>query len=722
MITEATEERAAARSEVAEAERMVEAAQARSDRAEANAAAMRAELPKVEADVTEMQADLAFAEVQLERMTALLREGAVSKEEFDEQLSMRDQAAARVAQAQAMVQNTRQKIAADEAMVREAAADMAAARDRRTGAEAMVRAAEARIAGARSGLQGSGAMVAQREAGVRSRAAEEDEAAKMVAMRVAEVETMRADIKSAEAAIEQALQEVTKADAGIAEMRAERDRAAGMIRERLAMTSAANQRANEMANRAAQARAVAFTAETIAGYTEIRATVDGVVTERVTSPSTLVQPGMVLLRIAQIDQVRLQANVAQTDAGAIQVGAPVQITPRKNPERKDRTVVSAVFPSSNPSSRTQVVEAVIDNSDRSYLPGDFVTLGLGTGAKVGDSISVPTRAVVQITEAGGGVIGNTRPAVWVVAGQAAAGGATKTEYYCTMHPEVISDQSGICPKCKMDLVPRQVPAAGPAEGGHAGHDQPAEQAAPAAAETEYYCTMHPEVVSDKPGICPKCKMDLVPRETATAGAEGGLARRVPVALGRRNGDRVEVLDGLQPGDQVIVLGWDNLREGDRVTITAADDQPAPNLAGEAATPTAKQVQRQGSDRTPRGPAARVEGPPPPSSPRAPEPRRSRPRQEGRQTPGPAAAPKPVTPKPAAPAQQVYTCPMHPEVTSDKPGSCPRREGPGPKGLTFAGRSGDPWQSIPSPPDNRPPGTASASPSWSTSGPSSTPMS
>ncbi|MDD5351226.1 MAG: heavy metal-binding domain-containing protein [Chthoniobacteraceae bacterium] len=27
---------------------------------------------------------------------------------------------------------------------------------------------------------------------------------------------------------------------------------------------------------------------------------------------------------------------------------------------------------------------------------------------------------------------------------------------------------------------------------------------------KYTCTMHPEVVSDKPGKCPKCGMNLVP--------------------------------------------------------------------------------------------------------------------------------------------------------------------------------------------------------------------
>lgn len=39
---------------------------------------------------------------------------------------------------------------------------------------------------------------------------------------------------------------------------------------------------------------------------------------------------------------------------------------------------------------------------------------------------------------------------------------------------------------------------------HAGHGAPA-------ATSKYTCPMHPEVVSDKPGKCPKCGMDLVPK-------------------------------------------------------------------------------------------------------------------------------------------------------------------------------------------------------------------
>jgi Ni,Fe-hydrogenase III large subunit len=49
------------------------------------------------------------------------------------------------------------------------------------------------------------------------------------------------------------------------------------------------------------------------------------------------------------------------------------------------------------------------------------------------------------------------------------------------------------------------------------------EAAALRSRTEYACPMHPEVVQDEPGACPRCGMDLVPRETGDeerAGHEG----------------------------------------------------------------------------------------------------------------------------------------------------------------------------------------------------------
>ncbi|HEU4634983.1 MAG TPA: heavy metal translocating P-type ATPase [Edaphobacter sp.] len=72
--------------------------------------------------------------------------------------------------------------------------------------------------------------------------------------------------------------------------------------------------------------------------------------------------------------------------------------------------------------------------------------------------------------------------------QVAASAAGK--YTCPMHPEVVSDKMGSCPKCGMALEPT----------------------APMATRVEYTCPMHPEIVKDGPGSCPICGMALEPKE------------------------------------------------------------------------------------------------------------------------------------------------------------------------------------------------------------------
>jgi hypothetical protein len=100
-------------------------------------------------------------------------------------------------------------------------------------------------------------------------------------------------------------------------------------------------------------------------------------------------------------------------------------------------------------------------------------------------------------------------------GTAPTAEAESGQYTCPHHPEVVSDKPGTCPKCKMDLVPKQAePKQAEPKKAEPKKAEP-KKAEPKKAEpaaTQYTCPHHPEVVSDKPGVCPKCKMDLVPKK------------------------------------------------------------------------------------------------------------------------------------------------------------------------------------------------------------------
>jgi len=60
------------------------------------------------------------------------------------------------------------------------------------------------------------------------------------------------------------------------------------------------------------------------------------------------------------------------------------------------------------------------------------------------------------------------------------------QFTCPMHPEIIENHSGSCPKCGMALEVMGVPVA----------------------KNQYTCPMHPEIIRDEPGSCPKCGMAL----------------------------------------------------------------------------------------------------------------------------------------------------------------------------------------------------------------------
>jgi len=163
----------------------------------------------------------------------------------------------------------------------------------------------------------------------------------------------------------------------------------------------------------------------------------------------------------------------------------------------------------------------------------------------------------------------------------------------------------------------------------------------------YYCTMHPEVTSDKPGECPKCLMKLVPKTS-----EGHKkAHLVMVTTGLSGDDRIQVLSGLSDGDEVIYKGNIYLKEGDIVfptEWTADGPREMPKAPSADEMPSMLGMDHSGHNMT----ATAVDGNKSKSSDSVSESPRSQ----------------------KANGERIYQCPMHPHEMSHDPNARCRKCG------------------------------------------------
>lgn len=340
-------------------------------------------------------------------------------------------------QSLAEVNEARADLAGRGEAISEARAMLEAARQERSSAVADLAAAESRVADARAGvaaaqadydywqdqlkrlraLVNEGAI--SREEFQREQAQAENAAAKVRQAR-AGVAQAQAEVRAAQAGIRKADAMIRAAQTRIRQSQSEQRATQAKIRSAQAAADAARRRIGQAQAGVEQAQASLGSATATRGYSEIRSPVDGVVTRRVVSPGQLVSPGQVILEIAEIRPIRLQANVPEADLAKIEVGAPVTIRERNGGGNPLSLKVTSITPAVDPQARTGIVEAVYGNEDNRFRPGEFVEMEITTDQKP-NALWIPSTALQTRTLTSGRVLSTqTSNFVWVA--EPASGG------------------------------------------------------------------------------------------------------------------------------------------------------------------------------------------------------------------------------------------------------------------------------------------------------------
>jgi multidrug efflux pump subunit AcrA (membrane-fusion protein) len=228
----------------------------------------------------------------------------------------------------------------------------------------------------------------------------------------------------------------------------------------------------------------------------------GTVLEKKVLLGDMVEEGTELYIVADLSTVWIQVKPAESDLASIKTGMPVEVTAVSFPDIF-RGTVDFIYPTVNEENRTNTVRIVVSNQGGKLKPGMYVRV------RMQSSVAAPDGAAPVQAKAPSASKSATRAeATTATTPKDRASSTTgKDEYICTMCPDVHSDKPGDCPNCGMKLVKKsEVQSLAPTPG--AG-----DQATSGSAKVQYTCPMHPEVISDTPGKCPKCGMDLVKKET-----------------------------------------------------------------------------------------------------------------------------------------------------------------------------------------------------------------
>ena len=277
---------------------------------------------------------------------------------------------------------------------------------------------------------------------------------------------------------------------------------------------ATEQQAVEAAQgRVAAQKAVVAQARERQSYALLVSPITGVVWQKVSEPGNLVQPGGEVLRIADFSSVKIVVQVSDTDLSNIRVGQSVPISFKAFANEEFIGKVTRIFPA--PTANTSAVQIPVEIA----IPNSNGKLGSGLYAEVSFMPETTPRVVVPETALQGeGEPGN----------RSSRGGAP-------------------------------VPALEQANNPKFNSSSPPAKATPPDKERESASNPKSKIQNPKSS---EATVFLVTGKGAETKVQ---ARRVQV--GTRANGKVEILSGLQPGEQFVLKSSKPLKDGETVRLS-----------------------------------------------------------------------------------------------------------------------------------------------------------
>jgi HlyD family secretion protein len=236
----------------------------------------------------------------------------------------------------------------------------------------------------------------QAEAELAARQSEVARARTLVSNANAEVEKARLEVVQAKAD-SQRQQKLLK-EGAISQQLAQQAQTKAQTAAQALQATIEQVRTEKQAVAAAQGRVIAQQAavsgaEERRSYSRLISPIAGIVTEKITEPGNLLQPGNEVLKIGDFNQIKVVVQVSELELGKIQVGQSVQVRLDAFPDKTIRGNVTRISPTADSTARLVPIEVVIPNTSGK--------IGSGLLARVNFTSETTQRVVVSKTAING---------------------------------------------------------------------------------------------------------------------------------------------------------------------------------------------------------------------------------------------------------------------------------------------------------------------------------